>query len=114
MRRQCGCREVATVEGDDGTRAGTDRRRQYVPVLRVDLFWLSSNPHRLPQVPVDSHALTHGSPAVAGRWRYGVRETVVPLMANGYRVVRFVRVRGDALPYYVFSRDPASLPLPLT
>jgi predicted GNAT superfamily acetyltransferase len=66
------------------------------------------------QVPADSHALTHGSPELAGRWRYAVRETVVPLMANGYRVVRFVRARGEALPYYVFSRDLALLPLPLT
>ncbi len=66
------------------------------------------------QVPLDSHGLTSSSADLARRWRYAVREAVAPLMANGYRVARFVRARGPMLPYYVFSRDPASLPLPLT
>ncbi|MEP7344629.1 MAG: hypothetical protein ABI877_05165 [Gemmatimonadaceae bacterium] len=64
------------------------------------------------QVPIDSHALTSSAADVARRWRYAVRDSIVPLMTNGFHVARFVRARGDSLPYYVFSRNLASLPLP--
>jgi len=66
------------------------------------------------QVPPDSHAITTSSAELAARWRYAVRDTVLPLMADGYRVARFVRSRTEMLPYYVFTRDHALLPLPPT
>jgi predicted GNAT superfamily acetyltransferase len=66
------------------------------------------------QVPIDSHGLTSSSSDLAGCWRYAVRESVMPLMADGYRVTRFVRASDGALPYYVFSRNPSSLPSPVT
>ncbi|MBV6522036.1 MAG: hypothetical protein MNPFHGCM_02180 [Gemmatimonadaceae bacterium] len=66
------------------------------------------------QVPADSQAITTASTELAARWRYAVRSCVVPLMRDGYRVARFVRGRGDTLPYYVFTRDSAPLPLPPT
>jgi predicted GNAT superfamily acetyltransferase len=66
------------------------------------------------QVPVDSHGLAGRSADLAAQWRFAVRNVVSPLMATGYRVARFVRARGDQLPYYVFSRDHALLPFPPT
>lgn len=64
------------------------------------------------QVPIDSHGIQSSSAELAAAWRYTVRDVLVPLMASGYRVSRFVRRQGDALPYYVFTRDPAQVPLP--
>lgn len=62
------------------------------------------------QVPRDSHHVLSSSPELAAAWRYTVREIVAPLLADGYRVARFVRARGDVLPYYVFTRDPSLFP----
>lgn len=66
------------------------------------------------QVPLDSHSIQLASPELAAAWRYTVRDLVAPLLAAGYRVSRFVRAQGDALPYYVLTRLPALFPLPTT
>ncbi|MFN8570618.1 MAG: GNAT family N-acetyltransferase [Gemmatimonadaceae bacterium] len=64
------------------------------------------------QVPLDSHKVQLASQDLAAAWRYNVRELVMPLLVAGYQVSRFVRAHGDALPYYVFTRNPALFPLP--
>jgi predicted GNAT superfamily acetyltransferase len=56
------------------------------------------------QVPLDFAAVQQADAALAERWRYAVRATIVPLMASGYCVMRFVRGGPQHLPYYVFSR----------
>ena len=66
------------------------------------------------QLPRDSHQVQLDSQELAAAWRYSVRDLVVPLLERGYQVARFVRAHGDALPYYVFTRNPALFPLPST
>lgn len=56
------------------------------------------------QIPVDSQPITASGSELAARWRFVMRDILVPAMGNGYRIDRFVRRTPECLPYYVLSR----------
>ncbi|MCC6317114.1 MAG: hypothetical protein IT361_05420 [Gemmatimonadaceae bacterium] len=58
------------------------------------------------QIPVDSSSLHQQGADLPIAWRLAVRGVVVPLLASGYRVTRFVRAREGSLPYYVLTSQP--------
>jgi predicted GNAT superfamily acetyltransferase len=64
------------------------------------------------QVPEESSRLQQADPALGLAWRYAVREAIVPLLDEGYRVVRFARAASGHLPYYVLRRGDADSPSP--
>jgi len=110
-------RALGLPPGSDAPDAADDR----IPLLNpldaacapINVAAAGADPVRV-QVPADSHAITTTSVELAARWRFTVRECIAPLMDAGFRVARFIRGRGDMLPYYVFTRDQTLLPLPLT
>jgi predicted GNAT superfamily acetyltransferase len=59
------------------------------------------------QIPAESSKLQQADPTLGVRWRHAVRESVMPLFAEGYHVVRFTRAADGHLPYYVLRRGDA-------
>ena len=57
------------------------------------------------QVPLDSSVLRSHGADLPLAWRLAVRHAVMPHLAAGYRVTRFVRAHEGTLPYYVLSRS---------
>jgi predicted GNAT superfamily acetyltransferase len=69
------------------------------PMVRA----IANAPNVRVQVPAEAEGLRARGADLPLTWRLAVRNSVVPLLARGYAVTRFVRAHEGTLPYYVLT-----------